>query len=79
MSKLLYFGNVLIWPVQKLNGIWRLIVDSRRELNKVSIPIDDDDDGHIPNILEKIRPYAKIFTILDIINKIWSLPLKEIY
>lgn len=78
MSKLSYFGNVLIWPVQKLNGIWRLIVDSRRELNKVSIPTDDD-DGHIPNILEKIRPYAKIFTILDIINRLWSLPLKEIY
>ena len=38
-----------------------LQLDSRRELNKVSIPIDDDD--HIPNIPD-IRPYAKIFTVL---------------
>lgn len=51
---------------------------SRKELNKVSIPTDDDDD-HIPNILDKTRPYAKIFTVLDIVNRLGSLSLKEIY
>lgn len=46
-------------------------------MNKVSIPIDDG--GHIPNILAKIRSYAKFFSVLDIANRLWSLLLKEIY
>ena len=68
MGKLPYFGNALIWPVQKLNGIWRLTVDSSTEVNEVSIPVDDD--GHIPNTLAKMGPYSKIFSILDIANRL---------
>lgn len=73
----LYFGNVFIWLVRKLNSIWRFIVDFRREMNKVLILIDDG--GYILNILVKIRFYVKFFFVLDIVNRFWFLLLKEIY
>lgn len=72
----LYFGNALIRPVQKLDGVSRLSVDSTTETNKVSILTDDD--CHTPNTLAKMTPYSKIFSVSDIANRLSCLPLKEI-
>lgn len=57
-------------------AFWKLTIDSRRKLNMISILIDDN--GHLSNILAKMGPYAKVFPVLDIANRLCSQLLKEI-
>uniref|UniRef100_H3A6Q2 ribonuclease H n=1 Tax=Latimeria chalumnae TaxID=7897 RepID=H3A6Q2_LATCH len=65
--------NSPIWPVRKPNGSWRLTIDYRR-LNSVTpamAPVVAD----ITQLTTKLQPTFTHFTVLDISNGFWSLPL----
>ena len=67
--------NSPIWPVQKPDGSWRLTIDYRT-INAAAdklAPIVAD-----PNtLLADIKPTHCIFSVVDIANGFWALPVAE--
>jgi len=68
--------NSPIWPVRKLDGTWRMMVDYR-ELNKVTPPIH----GAIPNIAFLMdtlsREIKTYYCVLDLVNAFFSISIAE--
>ena len=67
-------GDMVIWPVQKSNGEWRLTVDYRG-LNEVTPPLS----AAVPDMLELQYELeskaAKWYATIDIANAFFSIPL----
>lgn len=62
-----------IWPVKKPDGTWRLTIDYRG-LNKTAkrgAPVV----AAYPELLEVVTPEMEWFSVLDVANGFWSLPL----
>uniref|UniRef100_H3BBN4 Gypsy retrotransposon integrase-like protein 1 n=1 Tax=Latimeria chalumnae TaxID=7897 RepID=H3BBN4_LATCH len=65
--------NSPIWPVRKSDGTWRLTVDYRR-LNSCSQRCAPT-VATLPEIMVAVRPKDLWFSVLDIANGFWSIPL----
>ncbi|XP_072255088.1 protein NYNRIN-like [Pyxicephalus adspersus] len=68
-------NNAPIWPIRKGDNSWRLTIDYRK-LNKVT-PSCAPTVASVPDVLSMLNPEHKYFTVLDISNGFWSLPLSE--
>lgn len=66
-------NNSPIWPVRKPDGSWRLTIDYRA-LNQTT-PVTAPTVATSPEAMMKQAPHAKLFTVLDISNGFWSIPL----
>ncbi|XP_067399163.1 protein NYNRIN-like [Emydura macquarii macquarii] len=68
--------NAPIWPVKKADGTtWRLTVDYR-ELNRVT-PRMAPIVAKYPEVMAKIAGGAKWFSVLDLSNAFFSIPVKK--
>ncbi|XP_064407972.1 protein NYNRIN-like [Latimeria chalumnae] len=67
-------NNSPIWPVQKPDGSWQLTIDYHK-INQYT-PSCAPPVGSAPNILACVTPDWKWFSVLDISNGFWSIPLR---
>ena len=67
--------NSPIYPVPKPNGSWRLTIDYQR-LNKV-LPKATPTVANPSTVLGELTADAEWFTVLDIANGFWSLPIRH--
>ncbi|XP_073459965.1 protein NYNRIN-like [Aquarana catesbeiana] len=68
--------NAPIWPIRKsTDNSWRLTIDYRK-LNSVTNNCAPT-VASVPDVLSMLNPKHKYFTVLDISNGFWSLPLSE--
>ncbi|CAM5089529.1 unnamed protein product [Natator depressus] len=65
--------NAAVWPVRKPNGTWCLTGDYRALNALANSPASVV--AAYPEMLARIGPQFRIFTVLDIANGFWSLPL----
>jgi len=67
--------NSPLWPVRKSDNSWRATVDYR-VLNK-NIPACAPTVAGVADLLGEIPASAAVFTVLDISNGFWSVPVRK--
>lgn len=68
-------SNSPVWPVKKTDGSWRHTIDYRvanQYIDKITPLVAD-----ITTIFRLIKPEHKWFSVIDMANRFWSVPLAK--